>query len=124
EWLKQKSGADLVRIPFKGESPALQGLISNDVQMSFHSLVSMQPFVSAGTVRLLAVTSRARLNGFPDVPAVAETVPGFEVLAWFGLLGPKGLPTDITQKLADAAAAFVRQPDIVEKLSALGVQAV
>jgi tripartite-type tricarboxylate transporter receptor subunit TctC len=123
EWLKQKSGADLVRIPFKGESPALQGLISNDVQMSFHSLLALQPLVEAGKVRLLAVTSHTRLNGYPDVPTVAETVPGFEVTAWFGLLGPKGLPANVTAKLADAAAAFVQRPDIVEKLQALGVRA-
>jgi tripartite-type tricarboxylate transporter receptor subunit TctC len=123
EWLKQKSGADLVRIPFKGESPALQGLITNDVQMSFHSLLALAPFVGAGKVRLLAVTSRTRLSNYPDVPTVAETVPGFEVTAWFGLLGPKGLPRDITAKLADAAAAFVQRPDIAEKLWALGVQA-
>jgi tripartite-type tricarboxylate transporter receptor subunit TctC len=123
EWLKQKSGADLVRIPFKGESPALQGLITNDVQMSFHSLLALAPFVDAGKIRLLAVTSRTRLSNYPDIPTVAETVPGFEVTAWFGLLGPRGLPHDITAKLADAAAAFVQRPDIAEKLRALGVQA-
>src|SRR6202040_142479 len=106
----------LVRIPFKGESPALQGLITNDVQMSFHSLLALAPFVDAGKIRVLAVTSRTRLSNYPDVPTIAETVPGFEVTAWFGLLGPRGLPHDITAKLADAAAAFVQRPDIAEKL--------
>jgi tripartite-type tricarboxylate transporter receptor subunit TctC len=123
EWLKQKSGADLTRIPFKGESPALQTLIANDVQMSFDSLIALQPFVDAGQVRLLAVTSRARLDAFPDVPTVAETVPGYEVYAWFGLLGPKALPDNITKKLADEAAAFVKRPDIADKLLSLGVRA-
>jgi tripartite-type tricarboxylate transporter receptor subunit TctC len=123
EWLKQKSGADLTRIPFKGESPALQALISNDVQMSFDSLIALQPFVDAGQVRLLAVTSRKRLDAFPNVPTVEETVPGFEVSAWFGLLGPKGLPDNITKKLADEAAAFVKRPDIADKLRSLGVRA-
>ena len=124
EWFKQKSGADLTRIPFKGESPALQALIANDVQMSFDSLIALQPFVDARQVRLLAVTSRARLGAFPNVPTVAETVPGYEVSAWFGLLGPKGLPDDITKKLADEAAAFVKRPDIADKLKSLGVQAI
>jgi tripartite-type tricarboxylate transporter receptor subunit TctC len=123
EWLKQKSSADLTRIPFKGESPALQALIANDVQMSFDSLIALQPFVDAGQVRLLAVTSRARLDAFPDIPTVAESVPGYEVYAWFGLLGPKGLPDNITKKLADEAAAFVRRPDIADKLRSLGVHA-
>jgi tripartite-type tricarboxylate transporter receptor subunit TctC len=124
EWLKQKSGADLTRIPFKGESPALQALISDDVQMSFNSLVALQPFVDAGKVRLLAVTSLRRVDAFPDVPTVAETVPGFEVSAWFGLLGPKGLPDNVTNKLASEAAAFVKRPDIAGKLKSLGVHAV
>jgi tripartite-type tricarboxylate transporter receptor subunit TctC len=124
EWLKQKSGADLTRIPFKGESPALQALISNDVQMSFDSLIALQPFMDAGQVRLLAVTSRARLDGYPNIPTVAETVPGFEVTAWFGLLGPKGLPDKITRKLAGEAAAFVKRSDIADKLRSLGVHAV
>jgi tripartite-type tricarboxylate transporter receptor subunit TctC len=124
EWLKQKSGADLTRIPFKGESPTLQALISNDVQMSFGSFVSLQPLADAGQVRLLAVTSLARLDSHPNIPAVAETVPGFDVSAWFGLLGPKGLPDNITKKLADAAATFVGRPDIAGKLKSLGVRAV
>jgi tripartite-type tricarboxylate transporter receptor subunit TctC len=124
EWLKQLSGADLVRIPFKGESPALQALVSGDVQMSFHSLLALQPFVDAGKVRLLAVTSRSRLEGYPEIPTVEETVPGFEVSAWFGLLGPKGMPVEIINKLADETATFAKRPDIVAKLRALGVQAV
>jgi tripartite-type tricarboxylate transporter receptor subunit TctC len=124
EWFKQKSGADLTRIPFKGESPALQALISNDVQMSFDSLIALQLFVDAGQVKLLAVTSHARLAAFPDVPTAEETVPAFEVSAWFGLLGPKGLPDSITRRLADEAAAFVKRPDVADKLRALGVQAV
>jgi tripartite-type tricarboxylate transporter receptor subunit TctC len=124
EWLKQKSGADLTRIPFKGESPTLQALISNDVQMSFGSFISLQPLADAGQVRLLAVTSLARLDSHPNIPAVAETVPGFDVSAWFGLLGPKGLPDNITKKLADAAATFVGRPDIAGKLKSLGVRAV
>ena len=124
EWFKQKSGADLMRIPFKGESPALQALISNDVQMSFDSLIALQPFVDAGQVRLLAVTSHARLAAFPDVPTAEQTVPGFEVSAWFGLLGPKGLPDNITGRLAAEAAAFVKRPDVADKLRALGVQAI
>ncbi len=124
EWFKQKSGADLTRIPFKGESPALQALISNDVQMSFDSLIALQPFVNAGQVRLLAVTSHDRVDAFPNIPTVAETVPGFAVSAWFGLLGPKGLPDNITKKLADEAAAFVKRPDIADKLKSLGVHAV
>jgi tripartite-type tricarboxylate transporter receptor subunit TctC len=124
EWLKQKSGADLTRIPFKGESPTLQALITNDVQMSFGSFVSLQPLADAGQVRLLAVTSRERLDSHPNIPTVAETVPDFDVSAWFGLLGPKGLPTDITKKLADAAATFAKRPDIAARLQALGVRAV
>jgi len=124
EWLKQKSGADLTRIPFKGETPALQALIANDVQMSFDSLIALKPFVDAGQVRLLAVTSHERVDVFPDVPTVEETVPDFEVSAWFGLLGPKALPDNITKKLADEAAAFVKRPDIADKLRSLGVRAV
>ena len=124
EWFKQKSDADLMRIPFKGESPALQALISNDVQMSFDSLITLQPFVGAGQVKLLAVTSQARLAAFPDVPTAEQTVPGFEVSAWFGLLGPKGLPDNITGRLAAEAAAFVKRPDVADKLRALGVQAI
>jgi tripartite-type tricarboxylate transporter receptor subunit TctC len=124
EWFKQKSAADLTRIPFKGESPALQALVANDVQMSFDSLVALQPFVDAGQIKLLAVTSHARLAAFPNVPTAEETVPGFEVSAWFGLLGPKGLPDNITGRLADEAAAFVKRPDVADKLRALGVQAI
>lgn len=124
EWFKQKSGADLTRIPFKGESPALQALISNDVQMSFDSLIALQPFVDAGQVRLLAVTSQRRVDAFSNIPTVEETVPGFDVSAWFGLLGPKGLPGNITNKLASEAAMFVKRPDIADKLKSLGVQAI
>ncbi|RZS84392.1 Bug family tripartite tricarboxylate transporter substrate binding protein [Pigmentiphaga kullae] len=123
ELFKLSAKADLFPIPFNGESPTLAALAANEVQMTFSSINPLTPFVDTGRVRVLGITSRARLATHPDIPTVSETVaPGFDVTAWAGLLGPKGMPDDVRDLLAREAARFAGTETFAQRIRTLGYQ--
>ena len=82
----------LRHIPYRGSAPALQGLLAGDVDLMFDNLGVSLPLVEAGKLKLLAVASANRLPALPDVPAIAETLPGFEAVAWYGIVAPPKTP--------------------------------
>jgi tripartite-type tricarboxylate transporter receptor subunit TctC len=99
ELLKQMTGIQLVHVPFGGNSPALTALLGGQIDISFASLPSSVEFIRTGKLRGLAVTSPRRLEVLPEVPAAAETVPGYEVSAWYGVGAPKDTPAGIIERL-------------------------
>lgn len=99
ELFKMQTKVDIIHVPFKGTGPVLAALLANHVQMSFSSMVPAIPHIKAGRLRPLAITLARGSRALPDVPPVAETVPGFDVVHWYGLWGPKGLPKDIVNRL-------------------------
>jgi tripartite-type tricarboxylate transporter receptor subunit TctC len=111
----------LRHIPYRGSAPALQGLLAGDVDVMFDNLGVSLPLVQAGKLKLLAVASPARLPSLPDVPTIAETLPGFEAVAWYGIVAPPNTPKNIVDKINADVNEALGQPevkDLLRKLSA------
>jgi tripartite-type tricarboxylate transporter receptor subunit TctC len=109
-------------IPYRGSAPALQGLLAGDVDLMFDNLGSSLPLVEAGNLKLLAVASSQRLPSLPDVPTIAETLPGFEAVAWYAIVAPPGTPKGITGKINADVNEALRQPDIRDRLKKLSAE--
>ena len=120
ELFKQMAGIDLVHVPFGGNSPSLTALLGQQVDISFASLPSSIEFMRTGKLRGLAVTSQKRLDVLPDVPAGAETIPGYEVSAWYGVGAPKGTPADIVDKLNKEIGAGIATPALEARIADFG----
>jgi tripartite-type tricarboxylate transporter receptor subunit TctC len=119
EAFKLQAGVDMLHVPFKGTGEALAALISGDVDMTFSSTGSALPQVNAGKLTLLAVCSPKRLPTFPNVPAVSETLPGYEIATWYGLAGPAKMPRDIVMRLNTEVHAILKQPEVAKRLQDL-----
>ncbi len=125
ESFKLATGIDMQHVPYKGSSPALTDLIGGQVQLMFDSMPSAMPFVKAGKLRPLAVTTAKRSLAVPDLSTVAEAgVPGYDISTWYGLWGPKGLSKEVTDKLANEVARILKLPDVKERYAALGAEPV
>ena len=109
-------------IPYRGSAPALQGLLAGDVDLMFDNLGVSLPLVEAGNLKLLAVASRQRLPSLPDVPTLAETLPGFEAVAWFAIVAPPGTPKGITDKINADVNDALHQPELREGLQNLSAE--
>lgn len=120
EEFKMQSGVDIVNIPYKGTAPAVQDLLAGQVQLMFAAVGNVKAHIQAGKLRALGVTTAKRLPAFPDVPAIAEALPGYESSAWFGLFGPAWLPADVARQLGDAARQALQQPDMRKRLETEG----
>lgn len=120
ELFKAMAGVDLVHVPYRGAAPAMTDLIGGQVQVVFDSMVSVLPHVRSGRVRALGVTSAARSPLLPDLPAIAETVPGYESVIWFGVGVPRGTPANVIALLNREINAGLESPRMKAKLSELG----
>src|SRR5881227_3047120 len=118
ELFKVMTKCDMVHVPYRGSAIAFPDIISNKVQLIFDNLPSAIEQSRSGTVRALGVTSPQRWPGVPDVPAIAETVPGFESVGFYGISAPKATPPEIVAKLNQAVAAALKDPKLVERLTA------
>lgn len=121
EMLKSMSGINIVHVPYKGAAPALLGLMANNIQIYFGGITAILPLIKSDKVRALAVTSVKRTPLLPDLPTVGETVPGFEVVNWYGALAPAGTPPDIVARLHDAVAEAGKDPEVRKALADLGI---
>jgi tripartite-type tricarboxylate transporter receptor subunit TctC len=120
ELFKSMAGAlQIAHVPYKGSAPALADLLSGQVDMMFDNLGVSLPHVKAGKLRALAVASTRRFRSLPDVPTMAETLPGFESVAWFGIVGPPKTPSAIAEKVASGVEAALRNPEVLRRLSEL-----
>jgi tripartite-type tricarboxylate transporter receptor subunit TctC len=120
ELFKMMTGADIVHVSYRGGAPALIDLMSGRVQLMFDNVPTSLQFIKAGKLRPLAVTSAERAAVLPELPVVADFVPGYEASAWYGLAAPKGTPSAIVEKLNREVNAILAQPDVKAQLADLG----
>jgi tripartite-type tricarboxylate transporter receptor subunit TctC len=120
ELLKSLARIDLNGIPYKGGAPAINDLLGGQIPMSFNNGPESVGQLQAGTVRALAVTTASRAPFLPDVPSMAETVPGYDTGVWWGLLGPGGMPADVLAKLSHDFVAALNSDAVKERLGKLG----
>ena len=119
------TGLDLQIIPYRGSAPALTDLLGGRVQLMIDPIIAALPFVQAGKLRALAVTSTQRSSAIPDLPTAAQSgLPGLEISSWYGLWGPKDLPKEIVARLNAALSEAMREPAVVERLTTLGFEPV
>ena len=114
------SGTTMTHVPYRGTPQSVGDVISGQVQATFTSGVSLLPHVRAGTLRALGVSTRERLSIAPDIPAIAETLPGFDLSASYGIVGPAGLPEPIVQRLHGEIRKAMASPDIGKRLNTEG----
>jgi tripartite-type tricarboxylate transporter receptor subunit TctC len=114
------TGVKMLHVPYRGSAPALIDMISGQVHLMFDNVLSSMPHLQSGALRPLAVTSRVRLETLPDVPTVAETVPGYETGTWWGVGAPKGTPAEIVEKLNREINAILAEPKIKTRFAELG----
>jgi tripartite-type tricarboxylate transporter receptor subunit TctC len=112
----------LRHIPYRGSAPALQGLLAGDVDLMFDNLGVSLALVEAGKLKLLAVASSNRLPALRDVPTIAETLPGFEAVAWFGIVAPPGTPRNIVDTINADVNEALRQPELQDHLKKLSAE--
>jgi tripartite-type tricarboxylate transporter receptor subunit TctC len=120
ELFKMMIGVNLVHVPYRGLGPALTDLLGGQVQVMFASLSASIDYVRAGKLRALAVTTATRADALPDVPTVAEFVPGYEASGWFGIGAPRGTPAEVIDKLNKEINASLADPKLQARLDDLG----
>lgn len=121
ELFKQMAGIDAIHVPYKGSAPALTDLMGGQVDFMFDSMSSSMRYVQTGKLRAFAVSTSRRSVLAPEVPTVAEAgVPGYELMNWYGLWGPKGMPAPLAARISAEAAATLAEPSAVERIRALG----
>src|SRR5438477_2500674 len=116
ELYKQMAGIKAEHIPYKGSGPALMDLIGGRYDYNFAGLQAAQTQVRGGKLRALAVTTPQRIPAMPDVPAVAEALPGYEVVGWYGVIGPAGMSAALVGRLHDELVRVLAQPDVRERI--------
>jgi tripartite-type tricarboxylate transporter receptor subunit TctC len=124
ELLKLDAGIDLQHIPYRGSAPAATDLIGGQIQVMFDNSPTTYPQVKAGTMHPLGVAAAHRLPSMPGIPAIAETVPGFESDAWFGLVAPAHTPPEVVNKLNAAVRQVLAEPAVIAKFKDVGVDLV
>jgi tripartite-type tricarboxylate transporter receptor subunit TctC len=117
EAFKLRSGVFIVNIPYRGTSPALADVVAGNLPLMFAAVGNARQLIAAGKLKALGVTSPQRLPQLPGVPAIAETLPGFESSAWFGLFGPAGMPAALAQRTSDAARTALQGPALRQRIA-------
>ncbi len=115
---------EFIHVPYRGTAPALQGLLAGDCDIIFDNLGVSLPLVRSGQLRLLGVATEQRMAALPDVPAIAETLPGFTSTAWFAVAAPPKTPRDIVDKISADIAEAIRLPDVRKRFDGLSAQPV
>jgi tripartite-type tricarboxylate transporter receptor subunit TctC len=117
EAFKMMSGTYIVNIPYRGTAPAIQDVLAGQVEMMFANVGNAQAHIKAGKLKALGVTSPKRLAAFPDVPAIAEVLPGYESSAWFGLFGPGHMNPELAKRISDAARQAIAMPEVQRRIA-------
>jgi tripartite-type tricarboxylate transporter receptor subunit TctC len=120
ELFKLATGIDIIHVPYRGSGPAYPDLMTAKVHVLFDNLPGAIEFVRGGQLRALGVTVKDRWPGLPDIPAIAETIPGFEAAPWYGISAPKGTPADVVEILNKSVAAGLANPKMRVKLAEFG----
>ncbi len=122
ELLRMQSHIDILQVPFRGAAPALINLLGRQIDMAFVNISLAKPHIESGKLRPLAVTTLSRSSILPDVPAVAELLPGFEVNPWWGLLAPINTPAPIVDRIQSELARILKDPAITDRLRQNGLE--
>jgi tripartite-type tricarboxylate transporter receptor subunit TctC len=120
ELFKAMAGVDLVHVPYRGSAPAVTALVGGQVQVWFGDIPTAIPHIRSGAIRALAVTTPARTDILPDLPPIADTVPGYDASAWFGFVAPKGTPGEVIDKLNREINAALADEKIKARIADLG----
>jgi tripartite-type tricarboxylate transporter receptor subunit TctC len=120
--LEKMAGISMVHVPYRGGAPAVADTVAGQTQLFFTAGTQSLEHVKAGKLKLLAVTEAKRSRLLPDVPTVAETVPGYEMTVWYGAFGPAGIPKDIVAKLNSEIARALALPDVTGRMAAIAVE--
>jgi tripartite-type tricarboxylate transporter receptor subunit TctC len=121
ELLRQMAGIDIVHVPYKGGGQAITDFVGGQVPLMFSSLVTVAPHIRSGKVRALGVVESTRYAAMPEVPTIAETLPGFEINSWLGFLGPAGLPPAVQARLHGEIVKALNAPDVRARLEPAGL---
>jgi tripartite-type tricarboxylate transporter receptor subunit TctC len=124
EFFARTAAIEIVHVPYKGAAPAVTDLVGGQIPMMFGPTTDILPLARAGKIRALAVTSPQRSALAAELPTVAETLAGFEVVGWYGLAAPAATPVDVIEKLNAVANRVLRAPDLVAKYNGLGFEPV
>lgn len=124
EYFKSLAGIEMQHVPYKGDTPMITDLVAGRVSLAFGTAVAFLPYVQKGTLNALAVTNAKPSPVAPNLPTVAQTLPGFEALQWFGILMPAGTPPDIVAKLNAETVKILRLPEVRERFQAMGLEIV
>jgi tripartite-type tricarboxylate transporter receptor subunit TctC len=124
ELFKSMAGIEIVHVPYKGSTPALTDLLGGQVQMMFIELSTVIGQIKSGKLRALAVGSESRNRFLPDVPALAEVLPGYQASTWFGMVAPAGTPAPIVNQLSSAVSDAIREPDVAQRFADMSANAV
>ena len=112
----------MVAVPYKGAAAMLTDLMSGEVHFMIGAMNSAVPFFKADKIRAIGVAERQRVPGFPDIPAVAETLPGYEVTIWYGMMAPAGTPEPVVNQLSAELSVIGRLPDVRDALAKAGIE--
>jgi tripartite-type tricarboxylate transporter receptor subunit TctC len=121
ELLRQKTGIEIVHVPYRGGGPAANDLLGGHINMAFLSLSSAVPHLPTGKLKILALVEKRRYPAMPDIPTVGETVPGFEMSSWLGLFAPAGTPEPLIARLNEGIIRILTADAVKEKLAGLGL---
>jgi tripartite-type tricarboxylate transporter receptor subunit TctC len=124
ELLEMMTGVKMQHIPYKGTAPMLVDVMNGQLTFTFGSALGVMPHVKSNRLRAIAVTSSKRSPALPDLPTIAESgVPGYEMILWYGLVGPAGIPSEVVQRLNSEIGKVLRDKDVSGRLAAQGVDA-
>jgi len=118
------AGLDMQHVPYKGVAPAMNGVIANQVSALMINPLTAKSQIDGGNVRGLGISSTTRSSIMPDIPAIAEQVPGYEAIQWYGLFTPTGTPAPIVARLHKEIAAALKSPEMQKRVAADGAEAV
>ncbi len=124
EYFKALAGIEMQHVPYKGDTPMITDLVAGRVSLAFGTAVAFLPYVQKGALNALAVTNAKPSPVAPSLPTVAQTLPGFEALQWFGLLMPAGTPPDIVAKLNAEVLRILKLPEVRERFQSMGIEIV
>ncbi len=120
EMFNSEAGVKMVHVPYKGTAAAITDLLAGQIQLTIDTLPSAMPYVKSDKLKALGVTSTQRYRTLPDLPAIAESLPGYEIASWYGMLAPAGTPPDVIRKIGEDVGRIVRRTDFRDKLLAQG----
>jgi tripartite-type tricarboxylate transporter receptor subunit TctC len=121
ELLRQKTGIDIVHVPYRGGGATINDLLGGHIKVAFLSLSTAVPHLTSGKIRIVAVVEKSRYAAMPDVPTIGETVPGFEMSSWLGFFAPAGTPAPLITRLNEAMVKVLTTDAVKEKLGSLGL---